>query len=118
MSPIHIRDVAAIFVQSLDMPEAFGQTFVLCGPDALTWKSIIQTLARATGKKKMTVPAPVFAIKSAAALLEDYEFFPITRGQIVMLMQGNTGDSSRVFERFDIDPIHFDEASLAYLRQA
>ena len=60
---------------------------------------------------------PAFYIKILATLLESYEFFPITRDQLTMLLEGNTGDSSDVYKLFDIDPIRFTEAALSYLRE-
>jgi NADH dehydrogenase len=50
-----------------------------------------------------------------ASLLQRFDFFPVTRDQLVMLMEGNTGDSSEVFRRLGIDPTRFDAAALAYL---
>jgi len=116
LSPIHIKDVAAILVKSLTMPEAVHKTFGLCGPQAFEWKAIIKILAKTTGRRKLTLPAPAFLIKSAAALLDGFEFFPVTRDQLTMLLEGNTCDSSEVFKLFGITPIPFNEESLSYLR--
>jgi uncharacterized protein YbjT (DUF2867 family) len=116
LSPIHVTDVARIMIQSLAMPAAVGQTFTLCGPQAIEWRAIIHLIARACGTSKLTVPVPAFYIKTLATLLESYEFFPITRDQLTMLLEGNTGDSSAVYKRFDVDPIRFTEAALSYLQ--
>jgi len=117
LAPIHIKDVATIFIQSLTMPATFGQTYGLCGPDPFDWKTLIATIAGVCGKHKLALPVPAWAVQTAAAFLEDYEFFPISRGQIAMLLEGNTCDSTAVFEQFGVTPIRFNEQSLAYLRQ-
>lgn len=117
LAPIHIQNVAAIFVKSLTMPATYRQTYGLCGPDEFAWKTIIATIAKVCGKHKLALPTPAWAVRTAAALLENYEFFPISRGQIDMLLEGNVCDSSAVFNLFDVTPIHFNEQSLAYLRR-
>lgn len=116
LAPVHIANVAESFVKSLNMPEAIGQTYGLCGPDNLTWKAILQRLAQVTGKSKLMVPAPVAVIKTAAAALDSFEFFPITRDQITMLLEGNTCADQTPFAQFGITPRHFDEATLSYLK--
>lgn len=116
MSPVHVKDVAKIFVKTLTMPETVRQTYPLCGPDSLEWRMIIQILAQAIGTRKLALPVPAFVVKSIASLLEGFEFFPITQDQITMLMEGNVCDSSEVFELFDIAPVRFNEYALSYLR--
>jgi uncharacterized protein YbjT (DUF2867 family) len=117
MAPIHIQDVATIFIKSLTMPQTVHQTYGLCGPDQLEWKTILQLLSRVTGRAKLMLPVPAFLVRTVAALLEDFEFFPISRGQITMLLEGNTCDSSEVFQLFGLKPIPFDESSLDYLKR-
>ena len=49
-----------------------------------------------------------------ASLLGD--FLPISKEQIIMLMEGNVCDSEEVFKLFEIDePITFSEKNLDYL---
>lgn len=116
MSPVSVRDVAAAFVNALGESWSFGQTLPLCGPDELTWKQILTTIAAAVGKTKLMLPAPALAVKSAATLFDRQTWFPITRDQIVMLLEGNTCDASEAFRRLGIEPQRFDESALSYLR--
>ena len=97
------------------MPETVSQTFQLCGPENLTWKQILTTIASAVGKTKLMLPAPALAVKGAAALLEGQSWFPITRDQIDMLLEGNVCDEPGAFRILGIEPIRFDELSLGYL---
>lgn len=115
LAPVHVDDVAEAFVRSLEMPETIGQTFQLCGPENLTWKQILTTIASAAGKTKLMLPAPALAVKGAAALLEGQSWFPITRDQIDMLLEGNVCDEPGAFRILGIEPIRFDELSLGYL---
>ena len=116
LSPVHVEDVAEAFVRALDQPETIGQTFELCGPDRVSWKEILATIARATGKRKLMLPAPAFAVKAAAGVLDSQPWFPITRDQITMLLEGNLCNEPGAFELLGISPRPFDERSLEYLR--
>jgi len=66
-------------VKALDIPETAGCIFSLGGTEALTWKDILQTIARAAGTAKWMLPEPVLLLKGIAAMLDQYAFFPITR---------------------------------------
>lgn len=115
LSPVHVADVATVFIKSLTMPETVGKIYGLCGPERLPWKELLQIIAAASGKRKWAVPAPAFVVKSVATLLDRFAFFPISRDQLAMLVEGNTCDSTEVFKVFDITPTHFNQASLSYL---
>jgi uncharacterized protein YbjT (DUF2867 family) len=117
LAPVHVQDVAEIYVRALESPQAVGKTYPLCGPKSLEWHVIIQTIGRAVGKEKWTLPVPAYLVKTAAAIFEGFEMFPITRDQLTMLVEGNTCDSSAVFDAFGIEPTAFNEESLAYLRE-
>jgi uncharacterized protein YbjT (DUF2867 family) len=116
MSPAYVKDVARIYVKSLAMGEAVYQTYPLCGPDPLEWRTLIQVVARASGTSKFALPAPVLALKPWVFFLERFEFFPITHDQLQMLMEGNTCDSLEVFDLFGVTPTAFNEMSLHYLQ--
>lgn len=117
MSPVHVKDVASVFVQALEMPETAGQMFPLCGPASLSWKEILKTIAAAAGTTKRALPAPVLLLKGLAAALDRFEFFPITRDQLTMLMEGNTCDGVNAFQGFGLEPTPFDTKGLSYLQR-
>ena len=119
MSPVHVQDVASAFVSAIGNPAANQRTFTLCGPDAPSWKSIIQTLAQAAGSgKKLTLPAPADVIKLVASVLDKQPWFPITRDQITMLLEGNTCTDHSAWDVFSIQPQRFAAENLGYLRKA
>jgi NADH dehydrogenase len=116
MAPVQVEDVANAFAGALDNPAAIGKTFTLCGPDALSWKNIIQTLAQASGRRgKLAVPAPAEAIKLVAGVLDKQAWFPITRDQIVMLLEGNACSDHSAWQTFGITPKRFALENLGYL---
>jgi NADH dehydrogenase len=116
MAPVHVRDVASVFVRALEMPQASGRVYNLCGCDELTWREILQRIAGAVGKTKRTLPAPVLPLKLLARLFEGYPFFPVTRDQLGMLLEGNTCEGEDAFREFGVTPVPFTVANLAYLQ--
>ena len=115
MSPIHIKNVANIFVKALDMEKTIRKIYELGGPESYNWIELIDIISAASGKKKWKIPAPVTPIKLAASIFERFPFFPITKEQLTMLLEGNTCDSVRSFKDFEVDPISFSVNTLKYL---
>ena len=118
MSPIHVKNVTTFFVAALSKDSTYGKRYNLGGTDTFTWKQLIKQIATGVGKIKWTMPAPVFPIKMAAGMLDRFSFFPITKDQLTMLLEGNTCDSKEVFEEFKIDPIPMNKDTLNYLNQS
>jgi len=116
LAPVAVEDVAEAFQRALERPDTIGQTYELCGPDRLSWKQILTTIAAALGKRKWMLPAPAFGVKALASVLDGQPWFPITRDQITMLMEGNVCGDPQAFGSLGIEPRHFDERSLSYLR--
>jgi len=115
MSPIHIKNVASIFVKALDMEKTICKIYELGGPESYNWIELIDIISAASGKKKWKIPAPVTPIKLAASIFERFPFFPITKEQLTMLLEGNTCDSTRSFKDFEVDLISFSVENLEYL---
>lgn len=116
MSPVFVEDVAAAFVRSLDAAEAIGATWELGGPDALRWPEILRRIARACGRSKLILPVPVLPLRLAAGVLDRFSFFPVTRDQLTMLLEGNVVNSEEAFQRLGITPAPFADEQLDYLR--
>ncbi len=115
LSPVHVEDVAECFVLSLEMPETFTGIYTLGGPQNLTWKEILKTIARTLGRDKLMLPVPAFAPATAAALFDRFPWFPISRDQIRMLLGGNVCSGEKIFNLCNITPRRFDEANLSYI---
>ena len=114
MSPIHTKDVASILVKSINEMKTLKKTYHL-GGKAIYWKDIIKIISGAYGKNKWTIPAPALFIKSLASIFGRFAWFPITKDQITMLMEGNVCNSEEIFSLLEIKPIPFDSESLSYL---
>lgn len=117
LSPVHVADVAAAFVAALQEPATIGKTLHLGGPETISWREILTRLAAARGRSKLMLPAPALGVMAAAALLDRFESFPITRDQIRMLLDGNACAPDDL-EALGIKPAGFSAQELEYLDQA
>ena len=115
MTPIHVENVAEFFVKALNMENCERKIYNLGGPKTLTWKTIIHKIALVSGNSTWKIPTPVHAIKIAAAMLEKYEWFPVTRDQLTMLSMGNICESNKYYSDFNVDEITFNVTALKYL---
>ncbi len=115
MSPVHIEDVANAFVAVLENDETIGQTFSLGGPEVLSWKEMIRRIAEASGKRKWVLPMPTWIMRIGATLFDWLPFFPVTRGQLTMLEEGNTADPEVLEQLVGHVPRGFTVENLQYL---
>jgi len=118
MSPIHVENVADIFVSSIDKDNHYGKTIELGGETELNWKEIIKIISNACGKKKWALPAPVIAVKTVAAIFDRFSWFPVTKDQLTMLLEGNTCESTNYYSENSLKPLPFDINNLSYLKDS
>ena len=115
MSPVHIDDVASAFVVALENEGTIGQTYCLGGPEVLSWKEMIRRIAKATGKKKWILPMPTWVMRVGATLFDWLPVFPVPRGQLTMLEEGNVADPETLRALIGRDPKGFTIEALGYL---
>jgi len=115
LSPINVKNVAEFFVTAINRKGSIGKMYILGGPEIITWKKIIHQIALASGKLTWKVPVPLILIKAVATLFDRYKWFPVTRDQLIMLMEGNTVDK-HYFTDFGIKAIPFVTDNLIYLK--
>ncbi len=118
LQPIHVRDVAHCFVDSLRLEQTDGQTIPLCGSQRLTLREIIETLCRVMGKKRVIISVPSAAMYPPAFLLQTLlKNPPLTLDQLRMLEEDNTCNIDKVKKAFPgFNPIGFEEGLREYLR--
>jgi NADH dehydrogenase len=116
MSPVHVEDVAQAFATALEDRTAVGKTYALAGPEVLSWTDMLRRIAQVAGRNKWILPMPIGLMKLAATLFGWLPFFPVTRDQLTMLVEGNIGDPSVLAALIGRQPRAFVPANLAYLR--
>ncbi len=115
MSPVHVTDVADAFVNALADDATIGKTYVLGGPEDLTWGEMLRRVAQAAGRRKWILPMPIELMRLPAALLDRLPAFPVTRDQLTMLAEGNTASPADVTALTGRAPRAFETDNLAYL---
>lgn len=117
MSPVHVTDVVDAFVRCIDNPAAANKTYVLGGPEEVSWTTMLQRVAAAVNKQKIIVPMPIGLMQMAAALLDWIPAFPVTGDQLTMLAAGNTASDAELRTLIQREPLAFSPETLAYLRR-
>lgn len=116
MSPVHIADIAAAFVAALHDDTISGKTIELAGPEILTWDDMLRRVAAAVGKDKILLPVPLWIMRIGATLFDWLPFYPVTRDQLTMLEEGNTGTATALESLIGRSTQTFAPKSLHYLR--
>lgn len=117
MSPIHVSDVSKCFVDALKNDKSNFQTYQMGGKKDYNWKELIKIISSAYGKNKWVIPAPVLPIKLLALLLDRFSWFPISKDQLTMLMEGNICNAEKSYKDFNYHPKLFSKENLSYLNK-
>ncbi len=107
--PIAVEDVAKIFVNAVEREDLKGRTFEIGGPEAFSFRQIIDEIGAALGKKIIKISIPSSLLVIPAILLQRFRFFPFGRDQLRMLKSDNRCDDSECKETFDIKQVSLQE---------
>ena len=120
--PVSVKIVAAAFVKALSEPRAIGETYDLCGEQALTLNEIVNQILEVMQKGRLKLQVPIGLVRWPVAL-EEFVFSrllhrapPLSRDQLLMLGEDNLGNGFPANELFDLKPIPFSEGIAAYLK--
>ncbi len=103
IQPVSVAVVAQCFVGALTHPSAVRQTYDLCGPVALTWNELYDQLLAAQGRRKPKWHLPLPFARMLATLGEWLlPNPPVTRDQLRMLQEDNTGDPGPATRDFNL----------------
>jgi NADH dehydrogenase len=110
MQPVSVEQVAVSFVKALAMSESIGKTYHQGGSESYTYDAILDLTGKAMGRKQVTkVHQPLFMIKPMIKMLQGFEQFPITEGQLKMLIEGNVCDPDEWAQAFGLVPTSYAE---------
>ncbi len=96
--PVAVEAVAAAFVRSLGEPRSAGQTYDLCGPEALTLAEIVDRILFVLRRKRLKLQVPLSVARCQAAALQLVcrrllgRASPLSRDQLIMLQEDNVGN--------------------------
>jgi NADH dehydrogenase len=120
--PVPVQAVAAAFARSLGQPKSVGQTYDLCGPDALTLSEIVDQVMGVLQRRRLKLPVPLGLARCQAALLEFIfrrllrKASPLNRDQLIMLQEDTVGNPQPANELFGLKRLPFREGIAGYLR--
>lgn len=106
--PVALDNLADAIVMSIDNSQSIGKTYLACGKDVYSYNEIVDIVLNATAKHRIKMHIPVGLMSFLAKIFEKYEWFPISREQIIMLLEENICPGGiSIFDDFPIQPIGF-----------
>ena len=119
--PVPVEAVAAAFVKSLGESKSVGQTYDLCGPEALTLSELVDRVLDVLQRRRLKLQVPPGLARCQAAFLE-FVFrrllrraSPLNRDQLIMLQEDNVGNPQPANELFGLKPVPLREGIARYL---
>ena len=119
--PVSIEAVARAFVRSLSEPASIGQTFDLCGSEALTLPEMLDAILGVIHRNRLKLRIPPKIARFQASILEFVyarllgKAAPLNRDQLIMLEEGNTGNCEPADKLFGLRHPSFCEGIAKYL---
>jgi uncharacterized protein YbjT (DUF2867 family) len=116
--PIALGDVVRFLAGVAGREEAFGETFDVGGPDVMTYREMIERIARIRGKRPLIVEVPVLSPRLSSLWL--HLVTPVKASVARPLVEGlrtptvSGDDRIRALVPFELTP--FDEAAREALR--
>ncbi|MDD2901033.1 MAG: complex I NDUFA9 subunit family protein [Syntrophales bacterium] len=115
MQPVPVATVAQAFALALELSQTENKTYEVGGPEPLTFNAIIDTLAEVLGRKVLKVHIMVWSLRLMAGLFGRFPWFPLTTGQIRMLLEGSTCDAEAFYRDFGLEAVSFREGLRRYM---
>jgi uncharacterized protein YbjT (DUF2867 family)/membrane protease YdiL (CAAX protease family) len=113
LQPVDVRDVARAVKAALERPETAGRTYDVVGPERLTLRRIVRTVADGLGLPLAIVPTPVALMRPMVAIMSALSPAPLsTPAQLRMLQEGLVGDPEPARRELGLEPRAFDASTV------
>jgi len=110
LSPVAVEDVAHGFVEALSLEASVAKSFNCGGPQTVTYDQLLDAVATALGRPSpLKLHHPLWMMRPVIRILEGFSAFPITSGQLTMLLEGNACDPQAWCEAFALRLTPLDE---------
>ena len=121
LQPVAVENVARAFVGALDSAASIGAIYELCGPEVFTMNQLWDEVLRAIGRRRLRIHLPMKLARMQAGCLELGASLvgrasPLTRDQLLMLEEDNTGDPSKAAKDFQLSDQSFADGIAKYLK--
>lgn len=108
LAPISTWELAETVRACLEREDTAGKCIHLGGDEVYTYKALLHLLVETGGYKTRLFSLPTFLMSTAAGILGSFEWFPMTREMLQMLIQGNDMPPQALTQRLlDIPGISF-----------
>ncbi len=117
MQPVYVDDVAGAFSEAVAQSWSTGRVYELGGPDVISFKEIIKTIAQVTGKKRLLINIPMAIVRPLVGILQSMGMaLPVTTDQLIMMREDNIRQGGDSLEQFSFDFTPFREGIESYLK--
>ncbi len=109
LSPVFLDDVVSAMAASVMRPDVTGRTFVLAGPEVLTWNDLVDRVAAFLGVRRRTLHLPVGSIHGAVRALAPFKKGFLVPDQIPRLLCAKSSDIEPARTFLDFHPRSLEE---------
>lgn len=120
LQPVFVGDVAEATAKALEGAAVAGATYELGGPQAVSFKTLLEYILKETGRERVPVPLPFWAAKALASFLQVLPNPQLTVDQVTMLESDNVvsdaaATESRTLAGLGIAPTAIESVAPSYL---
>jgi len=112
--PVAIEDVVTAFSTALQLPATHGRSFDLVGPAEYTLRELLLLVRQQLGVRKPLVNIPLPLMHLGTRLFSLLPNPPVTRDELLMLLQGSTSDPEPARSTLGLQGIRL-ESQLAHI---
>ena len=105
VQPVPVEHVAAGFARAVRLNATVKHTYEVAGPDPVTMLQMLDLIGAALHRPVRRVRVPFVLMRPVAQLMQGVPSFPLTRDQLLMLQEDNTGDPAPFYTAFDLTPL-------------
>jgi len=110
--PLAIADLLSYLLDAVEKPETAGEVIDIGGPEVLTYREMMRTVAHVLGLRRHVLPVPVLTPKLSSYWVNLVTPIPfsLARSLIESVRSETVCENDRAAELFDIRPMPFEEA--------
>jgi NADH dehydrogenase len=115
MQPVSVFEVAEIFIKACENKDVINKEFSICGSKKLTYKELLKLIIKLKEWNKLLVSVPEFIIKISISVCGNFNWFPLTKDQFQMLLEGNICQDREIFDILAIESLDIEKVLKRYL---
>ncbi len=118
LQPVHVTDIADGFVAALDKSDTISKTYHCCGLEPFSYDQLLDLIAQALGQVAgaRKIHQPLWLMKPVVAVMQTIPLFPMTSGQLQMLLEGNVCEDHSWIDDLALNLHKFSSSIKLYLQ--